>query len=343
MPAGRENHRNSLRGFAASAAAEEEERKAKELQQSGRKPVELPKRVWRPQMKNTCVKPDDKLIPDSAEGLDALFSEHGHTMWKTKEDTPERQDTIKYDPATDKAELEGDAQWRDCPEEHRPKVLQAIVDCWDVFAKRGMKRPIIGCKFHVDAGNISPISCSTPRHGPHESRAIDILVKRLEDRGIIEDDDGPWGAVAVLATKPNQEHVHWSEHVFRFCVSCRNLNSKTRPFTFPAPRCDDAILEIGDANFFITMDLDCGCWQAELTDASKGKTAFFVPAGKKRWTRMPMGTSDAHPFFVAMMQKFKTKWEALAKERKVKGCGSKITVDDVLTHGLEVDQLTACF
>ena len=342
--AGRKTHCDPLQSFAASAATEEEERKAKELQQSGQKPVELPKRIWRPQMQNTCVEPDDNLIPDSAEGLDTLFSEHGHTVRKTKgEDTPERQDTIKHDPETDKAELEGNAQWRDCPEEHRPEVLKAIVDCWDVFAKRGMKRPIIGCKFHVDTGDVAPISCSTPRHGPHESRAIDILVKNLEDGGIIEDDDGPWGAMTVLATKPNQEHVHWSEHVFRFCVSCRNLNSKTRPFTFPTPRCDDAILEIGNAKFFITMDLDCGCWQAELTDASKGKTAFFVPAGKKRFARMPMGTSDAHPFFVAMMQKFKIKWEALAKERKVKGCGSKITVDDVLLHGLEVDQLIAYF
>ena len=33
VPADRENHPNSLRGFAASTAAEEEERKAKELQQ----------------------------------------------------------------------------------------------------------------------------------------------------------------------------------------------------------------------------------------------------------------------------------------------------------------------
>ena len=50
-------------------------------------------------------------MPDSAEGLDALFSKHGNSMWKTKEDTPnERQDIIKCDPATDKTELEGDVR-----------------------------------------------------------------------------------------------------------------------------------------------------------------------------------------------------------------------------------------
>ena len=219
VPADRENHPNSLRGFAASTATEEEERKAKESQQSGQKPVAIAKRVWQPQMKNTCVEPDDNLIPDSAEGLDALFSEHGHAMWKAREEMPERQDMIKCDPATDEAELEGDVQWRDCPEQHRPKVLQAIIDYWDVFAKKGMKRPIVGYKFHTDTGDVTPISCSTPRCGPHESRAINVLVKGLEDRGIIEDDDGPWGAMVALATKPNQEHVHWSECVFRFCVS----------------------------------------------------------------------------------------------------------------------------
>jgi hypothetical protein len=55
------------------------------------------------------------------------------------------------------------------------------------------------------------------------------LLSELETKKIIEDDDGPYGAMIVLAAKPNQEHVHWSEYVFRLCVSYRLLNAITRP------------------------------------------------------------------------------------------------------------------
>ena len=48
---------------------------------------------------------------------------------------------------------------------------------------------------------------------------------RLEAQGVIEDDFGPYGAMIVLAAKPNQGHVHWMEYIFRLCVliSCREV------------------------------------------------------------------------------------------------------------------------
>ena len=49
--------------------------------------------------------------------------------------------------------------------------------------------------------------CKVPRYGPHEARIINNLIKQLEDNGLIEDDDGPWGALVVLAAKANQENI----------------------------------------------------------------------------------------------------------------------------------------
>jgi hypothetical protein len=50
------------------------------------------------------------------------------------------------------------------------------------------------------------------------------------------------------------------------------------------------------------MDLDCGYWQVKLDKMSQEKTAFYVPGGKKHWKVMPMGATNAHPFFVAMVE-----------------------------------------
>ena len=98
---------------------------------------------------------------------------------------------------------------------------------------------------------------------------------------MIEDDDGPWGAMVVLASKPNQGHKHWSEYIWRLCMSYRQLNAVTRPFTYPARRCDDAVQALGHSRYFITMDLYWGYWQTFLYWKSKGKTGFFIPFGKK--------------------------------------------------------------
>jgi hypothetical protein len=78
-----------------------------------------------------------------------------------------------------------------------------------VFAEDGMQRPIRGFKFHIDTGEVKPITCRIPVYRDHEERVIQELVKTLQSKGLIEDDDGPWGSPIVLASKPNQGHVHW--------------------------------------------------------------------------------------------------------------------------------------
>ena len=84
---------------------------------------------------------------------------------------------------------------------------------------------------------------------------MEKLVHALEQNGLVEDDDGPWGALIVLAAKAHQSHKHWSEYIWRLCVSYRLLNAVTRIFAFLSPRCDDAANMLGDARYFIVMDL----------------------------------------------------------------------------------------
>ena len=88
-------------------------------------------------------------------------------------------------------------------------------------------------------------------------------METLERKDIVEDDEGPWGSPMVLLSKPDQAYVHWSEFIFRLCVSYRATNAVTRPFTFPITRCDEAVERVGDAKYYITADLDAGYWQVK--------------------------------------------------------------------------------
>ena len=82
------------------------------------------------------------------------------------------------------------------------------------------------------------------------------------------------------------------------------------------------------------MDLDSGYWQIETEPSSKAKLAFFTPNGKKRWTVMPMGATNAHPVFVALISKFKKEWDQKAIQRGLTRFISQVIVDDIIlaTH-----------
>ena len=326
--------------FAASAATQEEIEQAK-IRDDHTKPVEPSRRIWRPQVTSLYEEPD--CIPDPLSDLEILYKEFGKPIWINKSELPPRDDILKFDPEKHTKEFESNIQWADCPETFRPKIETLIKEFWDVFAEEGVRNTIRGAKFHVDTGKVAPVCARPPRYGPHESKIINELIEKLEKNGIIEDDDGPWGAPIVLAAKPHQEHVHWSKYIWRLCVSYRKLNAVTRPFTFPIIRCDDAVREIGDSKYFITMDLDSGYWQVACEEKSKAKLAFFTPIGKKRFKTMPMGATNAHPVFVALVAKFKEEWDKKAQQKKLDGYKSQVIVDDIMLSARDPDTLLTYF
>jgi ribosomal protein L21E len=328
--------------FAAAAATREElEEARKKMKLEKSKPIEPDRRIWRPQVASKYMEPD--CIPDPLSDLEILYKEYGKPLWANKSQLPPRDDLITFDPAKHQTELDKNLVWGDCPTEKQPVIKTLIMEYWDVFAEEGVRKNIRGIQFHVDTGEIPPICVKAPRYGPHETRVINDLVAKLEENGIIEDDDGPWGAPIVLAAKANQDHLHWSQYTWRLCVSYRKLNAVTRPFTFPIVRCDDAVKEIGDSSCFITMDLDSGYWQVACEPSSKPKLAFFTPTGKKRFTTMPMGATNAHPVFVALVAKFKKEWDLNARNLKLKGFYSQVIVDDIIISARDNDTLIAYF
>jgi hypothetical protein len=314
---------------AASAATKTELEQAQKLRElTHTKPVKTERKIWRPQVTSRYREPD--CIPDPSSDMEILYKDFGKPLWAKKSKLAPRDDIIQFSKEKHQAEFDRNIQWRECLPKYQKQILPLLLEYWDVFAEEGVRKHIRGVSFHVDTGEATPICTKSPRYGPHESRVINELVEKLEKNGLVEDDDGPWGALIVLAAKANQEHVHWSQYIWRLCVSYRKLNAMTRPFTFPIIRCDDAVKAIGDRRYYITMDLDSGYWQIEAEPSSRAKLAFFTPTGKKRWTVMPMGATNAHPVFVALVTKFKAEWDAKAKRRGLKRCISQVIVDDII-------------
>ena len=70
------------------------------------------------------------------------------------------------------------------------------------------------------------------------------LVERLDENGVLEENNVPWGELVVLSEKPHQENAPWNEYQWRLCVSYQIMNQVTWPFTFPIPHHDDAMQDI---------------------------------------------------------------------------------------------------
>ena len=88
------------------------------------------------------------------------------------------------------------------------------------------------------------------------------LVERIDENGVVEEDDGQWGSLVVLAAKPHQENFPWHKYQWRLCVYYQKLNQVSLPFTFPVPRFDDAAQGINtEARYFISVDMGNGYWQ----------------------------------------------------------------------------------
>ena len=345
----------ATRTLAASAATKEEVEIAKQRMRDGSKPVVTEKRPYRP--KPTSQYEEPTYLPDDDDTLEVLYRSGGTAISKTKQDIDERHpgSIIKYDEAKHGETLRKSVQWEDCPEQLRTPILRLIKKHWDVFAQEGLKNHIRGFICHIDTGNAQPVCCKLPRYGPHEARVITKLTRGLEENGLIEDARSPWGAQVVLAAKPNQDHVHWSEYIWRLTVSYRQLNTVTRPFIYPSRRCDDAARDIGRPKHFITMDFESGFWQVLLHETSRDKTAFFVPDGQKRWTVMPMGCLNAHGTFCCLVDTLKRQWNRKATEQGIRDdievtlkgerpwTDAEVIVDDIMLHSENTDQLIKYF
>jgi len=75
----------------------------------------------------------------------------------------------------------------------------------------------------------------------------------------------------------------------RFCKDYRELNKVTRKDTFPLPRVDDILDNIGQSKFFTTLDLASSYWQIKVEPSSREKTAFATLHGLFQFRVMLFG------------------------------------------------------
>ncbi len=106
-------------------------------------------------------------------------------------------------------------------------------------------------------------------------------------KDIAEPSFSSWASPSLLVSK--------SDGSFRFCTDYRKVNAITKPDSFPLPRIEDCIDQVGNAKFVNKFDLLKGYWQVPLTERAQEISAFIVPSGLFSYKVMSFLKMSFHP------------------------------------------------
>ena len=82
---------------------------------------------------------------------------------------------------------------------------------------------------------------------PKKSDACRKEMKTLIEYDMLDPTKSPWACGVVMAKKKGDQ--------LRFCCVFRYLNSVTVKDAYPIPRNDESLSKLGDAKYFITLDV----------------------------------------------------------------------------------------
>lgn len=171
----------------------------------------------------------------------------------------------------------------DLPEEERRMLLEFLADHHETFCLEENERGETDLvQFEIDTGNAAPKKLPVRRMPFTVRQEVARQFKRMQKTGVIQPSNSPWASPIVLVRKKDGIH--------RFCVDYWELNSVTRADTFPLPRIDDLLDQLGESACFSTLDLATGYWQICVHHNSQEKTAFVTPQGLYEFKVMPFGT-----------------------------------------------------
>ncbi len=124
--------------------------------------------------------------------------------------------------------------------------------------------------------------------------AVKKSIMRQEVSYLLENDlakpsCSPWSSPCLLVPKP--------DGTFRFCTDFRKVNAVTVPDSYPLPRMEDCIDNIGSARFVTKLDMLKGYWQVPLTPQASDISAFVTPDTFLQYTVMAFGLRNAPATF----------------------------------------------
>ena len=232
------------------------------------------------------VKADEAVIINpSVSGTPLLRPDDELTVVRNIELANTREEKLK--------ELVGKPKLLD--ERQREELLNLLTSHHSAFCLDDQDRGETNLvEMEIHTGEEAPRRAAARRMPFAVRQEVARQLESMQEAGIIEPSSSPWSSPVVMVRKKDGS--------LRFCVDYRELNKVTRKDTYPLPRVDDLLDQIGQSKFFTTLDLASGYWQIRVEPSSREKTAFVTPHGLFQFRVMPFGLTNAPAVFQRLMQ-----------------------------------------
>lgn len=172
------------------------------------------------------------------------------------------------------------------PPKHEAEFKEILLRHAAVFDETGPLPHTDFIEHDIQLTDETPFRVPPHRYSAAKREEIQRQVREMLALGVIEARSSPYSSPIVM---PEKKDGSW-----RFCTDFRRLNSVTVPSAQPQPVIHHLIKDIGDKEYFSTIDIRRCYWQIPLTKRSQNYTAFCTPdGGQYVYTRAAFGLVNA--------------------------------------------------
>jgi len=178
--------------------------------------------------------------------------------------------------------------------EQKTEILQLLAQHQELFDGGEETIGLVpGICHQINTGDAKP-TCIRQWRLPHTTKqTIRQQCESMLQAGVIEPSTSPWLSPVVLVKKKDGSLC--------FFVDYRALNAVTVKDTYPLPRIDALIDELGPMDTFTTLDAKAAYWAVEVEPKDRPKTAFSDGYRLFQFCRLPFGLSTAPTTFQRTM------------------------------------------
>src|SRR4051812_710157 len=142
----------------------------------------------------------------------------------------------------------------------------------------------------IDTGTATPRQSGYTRLSQEEQLVVNEYVEKLVAADVVEQCASPWSSPILLVPK--------KDGGLRAVADLRKVNEVVIPDSYAMPDVQELLDQLGNSQWFTSLDLSSAFWQLPLAEESRDCTAFMTKThGLLRWKAMPMGFKNASAYF----------------------------------------------
>lgn len=178
-------------------------------------------------------------------------------------------------------------------EKQKKQMEILIMNYKDVFRDTPGRTHLMEHDIEVDS--TPPVKQRAYRVNPNRAKQIEEELAYMLEHKMIEPCQSEWSSPITIVEKSGRS--------IRLCIDFRVLNKASKNDSYPLPRVDECVDNVGNAKYITKLDLLKGFWQVPLSKRAQDLCCFVTLGKSYKCLVMPFGLKNASATFQRLMNK----------------------------------------